>query len=456
MTDQIEVSRPLIEPIYSQTDPNQPINLGRVAIQVDHQGTAYRETADVTMNFVPDAGLEFAVTFERENPSLAAGLFHAGCALKLMLPDRHVTVDAVCVRAGAGGAVVTPTRLPVNVAPPSAAISAATFHLFNFPEFWAPDDYTLTWDEPGLSHSKRCDRVVLRADGWNVTVAATDRTDEMTKRLESQGGYVITHMGRITRDDESTFSSGQLDDLLTCLHYFLSFVSGRWAGVAIPIGIDRDGNRAFEQWGMRWTAAGPWNGLSSWFDKFNGEALALVFPGFRSLWNDALWREPLASALYWYLGASDPGVGIGVDTGLILAQTALELLAWNHCVRDRKMVSPNAFKRGGLPAADKLRLLASSLDIPKEIPSALPALLGRPGKKWEDGMHAITGIRNSLVHPGSQAELRDPCYEAYKLSLWYLDLTLLHLCAHNGNYANRLVPGRAVGTVARVPWAENE
>ncbi len=154
-----------------------------------------------------------------------------------------------------------------------------------------------------------------------------------------------------------------------------------------------------------------------------------------------------------WLGTS---IGVGPDTGLILSQTALELLAWTYCVQDQKMVSPEAFKqRSGLKASDKFRLLMSSLDIPKEVPRVLSALHGNPGKKWIDGLHAITDIRNSLVHPDSNSIISgNSYYEACQLSLWYLDLVLLHLCGHNGNYANRLlVSDRCQGEVEPVPWA---
>ena len=175
-----------------------------------------------------------------------------------------------------------------------------------------------------------------------------------------------------------------------------------------------------------------------------------------TLWTNKLWQKPLRDALYWYLGACDRGVGIGVDTGLILAQTALERLAWTYCVVDRKMISAAAFKPRGLSAADKLRFLASSSNIPQEIPPNLPALHGKQGRKWADGMDAITDIRNSLVHPDAQTKLPDHSYyEGWKLSLWYIDLVLLRLCGHEGMYANRLLQ-RWSGQVEPVPWAHNK
>lgn len=105
-------------------------------------------------------------------------------------------------------------------------------------------------------------------------------------------------MGKIEREHGASFSSAELDDLLSCLHYFLSFALGRWAGLALPIGFDENGNRVFEQWGLRRTASGPWNGSCSWFDARHAELLAQVFPGFMALWRDESWRLLLTQAIY--------------------------------------------------------------------------------------------------------------------------------------------------------------
>lgn len=122
--------------------------------------------------------------------------------------------------------------------------------------------------------------------------------------------------------------------------------------------------------------------------------------------------------------------------------------------QQRKMVSKKAFRERGLSAADKLRLLASALAIPPEIPSQFSALHGRRGHGWEDAMDAITGIRNNIVHPGEETKLPggSTC-EVWKLSLWYLDLVLLRLCGHEGEYSNRLQCG-SKGELQSVPWVQ--
>ena len=82
----------------------------------------------------------------------------------------------------------------------------------------------------------------------------------MTRSKSAARSSNRTHVGRMAREHGSTFSSEQLEDLLSCLHQFLSFASGRWAGVALPVGFDTGGNRVFEERGMWRTADGPWNG----------------------------------------------------------------------------------------------------------------------------------------------------------------------------------------------------
>jgi hypothetical protein len=325
------------------------------------------------------------------------------------------------------------------------------FHLFNFAQFHrGPHDYAIV--SKGL---RMCGRAVLKAGGWNITIAATDKTHDVAAALQQNGGYVITHMGKIEREDGSEFSTEQVEPLLSCLEQFLSFALGRRAGIALPVGFDAEGRRVFEQWDVPNAARDGWRGSFSWFDERHGGLLSDVFPGFFSLWNDDDWKEHLRIALFWYLSANEDSGGINVDAGTILAQTALERLAWAYCVKDRRMVSQKAFEPRGLSAADKLRMLASALDIPMELPPDMAALNRGCKNKWADIPEAITAIRNALVHPSKKdSPPKGSYYQAWRVSMWLLDLVLLRLCKHTGRYANRLAGRRCVGMVEEVPWAK--
>ncbi len=452
MSELERLSRAPAESIYAQDAPNEQLDFGTVPLQISGKNYSALTTAKVRLSFVPDADLEFVCPTGDGVPPFGVGLLEGQ---RLTLTDRGIEFDGLlhATNSERGEIVYIPNISGLLVTKPSDAITSATFHLFNFPEFISPDDFLLTKVNTPNKSSLRCGRVVLKASGWTITIGANDRTGDLVKALKAKGGFVITHAGRIARDDGSPFSSQQLSDLLACLHYFLSFALGRWAGPALPIGFDVTGHRVYEEWGIRMVASGAWNGSYSCLDEHHGELLSQVFPGFLALWENPVWRTPLAHALYWYLGSCTRGTGIGVDTGIILAQTALELLAWTHCVIDRKMVSPAAFKRRGLVTADKLRLLASSLEIPRAIPPGLSVMPPSVGRPWADSMELITGIRNALVHPDAPAALPEqPFVEGWKLSLWYVDMVLLRLCGHVGSYANRLKQ-RWVGEVEIVPWA---
>jgi hypothetical protein len=83
----------------------------------------------------------------------------------------------------------------------------------------------------------------------------------------------------------------------------------------------------------------------------------------------------------------------------------------------------------------------------------IAAIQPQTGRRWVDSMDAITAIRNSLIHPDSSIQFTGQVYyETWRLALWYIDMALLRLCNHSGNYANRLSENRWKGVVEPVPW----
>lgn len=63
----------------------------------------------------------------------------------------------------------------------------------------------------------------------------------------------------------------------------------------------------------------------------------------------------------------------------------------------------------------------------------------------------MTDIRNELVHPASKKQVSDCFIDAWKLSLWYLELSVLALCGYNDTYTSRLT-AKYVTQSERVPW----
>jgi hypothetical protein len=443
---------------YRQEQPNDPIELAAEPVTFNLGGDFCSGDASIRIRFQPTERLEFVYPVSRLSLQQVFQLMSVDKShAKLQFLRRGKTIDTHWSSVGGENdtIVFVPSTSGMTVTTPAVDIDHAVFHLLNFPEFRSSEDYILCHTAGCTTQSIYCGRMRLEAEGWRITICADGTTSDMTEKLRQIGGFALTHIGKIERTDGTQFSSASLESILECLWYFLSFSLGRWTSAALPIGFNSAGDRVFEEWGLRRISSGGWTGGLSLFEPLQAQILSETWPGFCRLWNDANWSRSLRSAIYWYLGAADRGTGIGVDTGIILGQTALEGLAWTHCVVSRRMVSPNAFKPRGLSAADKFRLLATSLQIPTEIPVSLSRPIAPRGHRWDDGLDAITSIRNSIVHGDAAHPLPDGAeVDAWKLVLWLIEMALLRLCNYNGRYSNRLVHKWA-GQTELVPWANS-
>jgi hypothetical protein len=331
----------------------------------------------------------------------------------------------------------------IGVGDESTQMSTLIFHLFNFVNLFGSRN---SFQQDG-STNYRIEHVDLICDQWNIELKSLLSTRDDIKKLSEEGGYRLTHVGCIKRNDNKLFSGQNAQECLRALRFLLSFAKGGWCEPTCAVGFDEAGNRVWESWS---SPREPWHDSSSWFDHNNGSQLAILFPTFMKKWNNDDWREALHEVIYWYLNANYSSRGI--DAGIILAQAAIERLSYEYTVKDKRLLMLNGFK--DLWASDKFRLLFSSLGIPLEIPKETPEIAKLAKDfSWLDAPHALTEIRNSLVHPEHKrrGQLDSVYYEAWNLCLWYLEMGLLAVCGYSGTYGNRLKQ-RYVGQVENVPW----
>ncbi len=214
--------------------------------------------------------------------------------------------------------------------------------------------------------------------------------------------------------------------------------------------------KIWHEWGAP-ARNSPWGFVLSWFDGHKArECLPEVFNGFNNLIQDPNWTETIPKAIYWYILSNTL---VNKDGGLIIAQTILELLAWNYLVIDKGILSQETFSR--INASEQFKLMLALMGIPLLIPDGLKDLTKFAKSNNYDGLEALTNLRNSLVHPGKRAKsLRASSqliFEAHNLAMWYVELVLLRLCNFVGDYASRVL-GRArwAGEVQSVPWKTQE
>ena len=266
-------------------------------------------------------------------------------------------------------------------------------------------------------------------------------TPECFRKLKAAGGYGLTHIGSIQKTDGAAFSGQEAREILDTLRLFFSFAKGSWCNPVCPVGFDDAENRVWELWSYPrevWTIP-----YSSWFDPHHPEQLVALLPGFMVKRENKNWRAALSEVLYWYLNSNQSARGI--DAGIILTQSAIERLAYEYMVKDQKLITAKKFKK--LNAADNYRRLFSALGIPVDIPSFLSEISTLAmQRKWRDGPHALTDIRNAIVHPDHIRHGQDEkaYFEAWNLGLQYLELAILAICGYNGAYYNRIGRHRLV------------
>lgn len=318
---------------------------------------------------------------------------------------------------------------------------AAIFHLFNFPDF------------RGGQHQEvaplGCALLVLESEEWKISLQELpeDATRAAWNRIKNEGGCFLTHVVKMERKDGEPFSGEDASEQCFLLANFLSFVKGGQCWPVCGVGFDAVGEKTWATFASPRISNPPY----TWFNPFKASQAEHLFPLFAKRWQQSEeWKDCLRSAIYWYAQANTSGGSPGIDAAIILAQSALERLAHHYLVVDKKMISPEGLDR--LKASDRLRLLFSSLNLPVEIGVSTPEIHKVASSfKWVDAPHAMTDIRNELVHPVSRKQVNGCIVDAWKASLWYLELSVLALCGYDDTYTSRLT-AKYVTESEKVPW----
>jgi hypothetical protein len=436
-----------IDPIYTTMTANSPIELGtyRVTLlQGDQRGP--ESDGDFSLRLSPSPRLMCAMHFSSYIPAdqiTAAEIPGLSARFATLPPDVTYTPSGTDLTLHPN-----PHRIEIFRAN-SSKLKEVTFHVMNFYNFHHGNkDFILQTD----TSVRRLGRVLLQEAGWRLTIHALPETDNLVRELRSEGGYAITHVGRIARARRGSFTVNEAKMLLEILRLYLSFARGSFVSCSVAVGYDNT-NVSWEQWSC--PIIYRWQYYSGWFSAEPGRLLEELFPGFFALFKNVLWRKSLREVLYWYLRANNTSAGAGVDGGVILAQAALEKLGWAYLVDDVQAVTAAAFKSRAWPAVRKITELMTHMHIPIEIPAQLRGL-NRVAKMygWANGPAALVGIRNDLVHAERKYKrgYGNPLADAWFLAQRYIEMVILHLANYNGHYTDR-ISAKWVGEITKVPWA---
>ncbi|MGC2485039.1 MAG: hypothetical protein WA359_02195 [Acidimicrobiales bacterium] len=295
------------------------------------------------------------------------------------------------------------------------------------------------------------DRLLVLSDEYEIVIDAVAEARSVFRRLAGEGGFAITHVGCARRVDAKLMEIEEARQLAETLTWWLSLLRGERTAPILLRGM-QDRAVQWELWQPRTVQS--WTGPKSWLpanldDTTVTNSLGVIFQSLHNL--DASDDRESVHRLIDLYNQSQHNEHTGAI--LVMAQAGLELASWLDCHGD---VLPG----DGHNAAGRLRCALKDAKISPVIPETLEVLRSEPTKGDSgqiDGPEAITGFRNSVIHPELDERFSSPTsqLQCLQLSIRYLELLILHRLGYLGRMKDRtdVVFTDAFFAEADVPWA---
>jgi hypothetical protein len=299
------------------------------------------------------------------------------------------------------------------------------FHIENFKNF---GNLRLTEKEYTLS-----------LDAVNFTSRTDDESNILDGRMKKTGGFIVTHIGTLERSDQSVFPITEAITYLNGFYFFASFLSGTWCGPTLARGFNDEGTVWQDGVPERLT---PWTYANGCVKGWTA-GIEDLFRNFMIQWSDDEKRDAINNLIQWYV-ESNLNAG-GTEGSIILVHSALQLLANLNGYGEKS------------PAYCWIRKLVKDLKVSPELTSKQGTLrliyddnsynleTKKKPDTW-DGPSIFSELRNAIVHAKDKKNYRPPLHkvpeeareEALDLGLWYLELCILKMLGHQGEYKNRI------------------
>ncbi|MBD6620044.1 hypothetical protein FNW02_30670 [Komarekiella sp. 'clone 1'] len=441
---------PAIVSSYQTSEANHDIQLYEGLLEIIQGETVYQGKGSVVFKWLPSPDIKFDFSTQASFPHR---LNFDQTYLKFLETRAKVNILSLPTIFDENleilGCLSEPVELNSN-----ADLFSVNFHLTNFHNFRGT--------QISRSNSISSDRLILEAEGWRICIDNVENLEYIIKSLKLEGGYAITHVGKLERFDKKTFSSKEAEEILEVLHWFLSFCRGFRISPILLVGQNSRGKKVWEKWHSNQLIS-PWKGVNSWFidsTALNTQSMNEFFAGFLTLWQTNTWNDSIRLAIHWYL-ESNAQAG-AVQGSIILLQAAFELLAGTLLVEDKKKITQEEFDNTRkYPATEKLKYLLLECGISLDIPETLTDLLKAAEElKWNNGVQALTETRNALIHanPKKRKRLLNRSFyekiDIVNLGLWYLELVLLNIFGYKGKYLSRVTRKKIeYENIQTVPWA---
>jgi hypothetical protein len=475
--DEINITHSILESLYIMNHPSQPIQLYDGKLEIFQKGSISAIEnkilghGKIEIFWFPRPHIKFKICSQNRDELVVQfriidnnrdedtylKILESGITLKARINSSFISEESCQF----SGRIIEPISEVLQ-----REINYSIFHILNFNKYIGKPTIS------GDCDSRNICRVEFIVDNWRVTIDQVQEIDEKINLLNSQGGFLITHVGKLEKLDSGKFSVDEAKNFL--LGEFKDSLSLA-RGLKVPViglsGYSDDSQKVWNYWDLRFDNS--WKSTDSWFPSSKADILAEVLPGFIQWLRQE--KDAAETALYSYLAANANEI---LEIRVILIQAALETLSHTLSVDNTEISSNRKCKR--LKAAEKMRKLCAELKIPTDLPppsipnkslnrtqQLLEAARPKPNPtldnlvkaasqhSWKDGPHAITAIRNDIVHGKKKYDVSwEIMNDAANLGLWYLEMVFLAKAGYHGKYQNRLIRPRQYGEMEPVPWSQ--
>ena len=306
--------------LYIIGRPNEPIPLlSQQPYKIDLGRRGLRKgLCDISMKLLPKPRIEIIDI----NPELRAEESFSFDHFHIQLPSYDtifvskptlISTGRKCIFTPIDGASIIDKHRPIK----EMCFSLLNFRPINYP-------FVLEWSE------------------WKISFSPVSSLKVHKDEIRYTGGFMVTHFGKVTRIDETEFEAGDFVSVWNSMYHYFSFSNGLWSTPILPIGFDPNGEVVFQHLQQPYISSMWSDSVRNWFDDNKPQNLEQSFPGFMDLISDESWTKQLKTVVYWYVNSEDSLPSL--DTTIILAQAALELLAWHYLVIISEKVTEEEFK----------------------------------------------------------------------------------------------------------------
>lgn len=237
---------------FPSCEPNQSVVIAKDEVLIkDKSGNVLLYgSAEVRLDLLPQPRVHVYVTNKKElNEIEKLELFTLYSSLitenlfRLLLRSSGKQFEGFIINSDLfnknGPSLVFSSRFEpmVCVGDDSTTMQYIVFHLFNFKKILGTSISKKLRDTTPY----RAEYVNLNSDKWIVELKSLAESDHNFKKLKSEGGYGLTHIGCLRKKDNTLISGKEAREILYSLEYFFSFAKGAQCNPVYPIGFDSTG-----------------------------------------------------------------------------------------------------------------------------------------------------------------------------------------------------------------------